>query len=111
MKTFIFYTMQGYTESPSGKCVENVQMLGRARGNNVVEARNNLINENPWITSVGFIPENIFAEQVIDKELRNNIRTVVEYLWRDEKKHYEEDRCEDHIFNTLKKLKKAANSR
>lgn len=41
------------------------------------------------------------------KEFKNNIKEVVEYLWKDEKKHYQEsEKPKDHIFLTLKAIKK-----
>ena len=38
MKEFIFYTFEGYTESPTGKMVENLQILGFEKGKNENEA-------------------------------------------------------------------------
>lgn len=32
MSEFIFYTVEGLTEAPSGKEVENAQLLGTAKG-------------------------------------------------------------------------------
>ena len=41
------------------------------------------------------------------KELKNNIKEVVEYLWKDEKRHYQEsEKPKDHIFLKLKAIKK-----
>lgn len=41
------------------------------------------------------------------KEFKNNIQEVVEYLWKDEKKHYQEtDKPKGHIFLKLKAIKK-----
>ena len=41
------------------------------------------------------------------KRLREDIISVVDYLWHDEEKHYEEvDRPRNHIFMVLKRLAK-----
>lgn len=38
------------------------------------------------------------------------IEQVIDYLWEEEKKHYEEsDKPEDHIFSVLKELKETIN--
>ena len=43
---------------------------------------------------------------IYSESLRNDIKTVVEYLWIDEERHYEEnDRPNGHIFETLCRLK------
>lgn len=47
MKTFLFYTSEGYTESPNNECVENCQLLGEATGETVKAAFANLLKENP----------------------------------------------------------------
>ena len=55
MSEYIFYTTEGFTQAPNGNNVENCQVLGRAFGKNIKEARCNLIKENrrrgnsPWI--------------------------------------------------------------
>lgn len=54
MKTFLFYTREGYTESPNNGCVENCQLLGEATGETVEAAFANLLKENPWIEENGF---------------------------------------------------------
>lgn len=41
------------------------------------------------------------------KNVKRNIKEVVEYLWKDEKKHYQEsEKPKDHIFLKLKAIKK-----
>lgn len=54
MKEFIFITEQGFTIAPNNDDVENLQVLGFAKGENVDIARINLISENPWIEEMGF---------------------------------------------------------
>ncbi len=106
MKTYIFFTTEGYSESPTAQSIENAQMLGRASGNNISSALDSLLDENPWILESGFVREKIFAEQIFDKKTKNNIKTVINYLWKDEQKHYEEYITPDHIYLVLKELKK-----
>lgn len=71
MSQFIFYTSEGYTESPSGKCVENCQLLGVADGETVKEAFDNLLRENSWVSESGF---SIEVGAIIARELLNKTR-------------------------------------
>ena len=64
MKKFIFYTFEGYTESPTGKMVENLQILGFEDGENENEAFQTLINNNPWIIKSGFNKDKIISMQL-----------------------------------------------
>ena len=107
MKNYFFYTFEGYTESPNNKHIENMQVLGRASGLDYTQALDNLLRENEWITDSGFNKDSIIAEQILDDKLKENINNVIHYLWKDEKKHYEKDKCENHIYLTLKQLKKS----
>ena len=107
MKTYLFYTMEGNSEAPNNEPVENIQMLGIGRGKTESDALDAFLIENPWIIKMGFKKEEIISEQVLDEELRNNIKTVVEYLWKDEKKHYEENKAENNIYCVLREIKKA----
>ena len=48
----------------------------------------------------------IKSKQLFSEENKKEIKTVIEYLWEDEKKHFEENDCpNNHIFFILKKLK------
>ena len=66
MKEFIFYTSEGYTESPTGKTVENLQILGFEKGKNENEAFANLINNNQWIIQSGFNKDKIVSKRLVD---------------------------------------------
>ena len=68
MSEYIFYTTEGFTQAPNGNNVENCQVLGRAFGKNIKEARCNLIKENPWIEEVGFDMEDLLVEQLLTEE-------------------------------------------
>lgn len=65
MKEFIFYTFEGYTESPTGKVVENLQILGFEKGKNENEAFTTLINNNQWIIQSGFNKDKIISKQLV----------------------------------------------
>lgn len=107
MNEYIFYTTEGSTEAPNTSYeVENCQVLGTVRGSNESEAQNNLLNENPWITKAGFAPPEFLVRQILTNEQRNDIIMLVDYLWADEERHFEESEDkENHIFNVLKRLK------
>ena len=109
MNTYVFYTQEGYAESPIGKSIENMQILGFAKGKNVSKALENLLKENSWIKESGFDKNSILVRQLLDDKLKSNIQKTVDYLWADEKRHFEEDPCDNHIFISLKELKKAIN--
>jgi len=47
----------------------------------------------------------------LTKEVKAMINQVIDYLWEDEKVHYMCDRSKDHIFVTLRTLKKEINKR
>jgi hypothetical protein len=43
----------------------------------------------------------------MDKQIKKDIRIILEYLWHDEEKHYQESLpCKDHIFVVLRRLAK-----
>ena len=106
MNGYIFYTFEGYTESPTGKECENIQLLGFEYGQDKKEAKKELIETRKWIEELDFDIEEIESKQLLTKENKNDIKTVIDYLWKDEEKHFEESGCpKNHIYNTLKQLK------
>ena len=111
MNEYIFYTTEGSTIAPNEDVnVENCQVLGRTIGRNVEEAQKTLLKDNPWILEAGYNAEEFIVKQIVTNELRADIKTCVDYLWTDEKQHYEESDQKDkqiHIFNVLKRLKEA----
>ena len=64
MREFVFYTEEGYTESPTGKTVENLQILGFENGKNKDEAFKTLINNNQWIIENGLNKDKIICKQL-----------------------------------------------
>ena len=107
MNEYIFYTTEGHTDAPNDSIeVENCQVLGTMRGSNQEEAQENLLIENPWITEAGFDPAEFIVRQILTNEQRNDISLLVDYLWANEERHFEESEDkENHIFNVLKRLK------
>lgn len=107
MKEFIFYTLEGYTFPPrEDKEVENCQLLGRAHGNTINEARKNLEQRCPWIEECGFNIYDAIVKQLLTEENKQDIHKVIQYLWDDEYKHFQEsDEPDHHIYRTLVRLK------
>lgn len=104
---YIFYTTEGYTDAPNGSIeVENCQILGMVRGDNEKEAQEHLLNDNPWITEAGFTPSEFFVRQILTNEQRYDIKLLVDYLWAEEERHFEESEDKENpIFNVVKRLK------
>ena len=45
---------------------------------------------------------------MVDNQLKEDIKAVVDYLWKDEERNYQEsDYPKNHIFRTVKRLAKA----
>ena len=64
MSEYIFYTTEGYTQSPKGEDLENCQLLGSAHGSDSHKAMLALLKSNPWITEHGFNPKNILFKEL-----------------------------------------------
>lgn len=102
MNKYVFYTVEGCDESPVNNKCENFQFLGVEKGDSLFEAKQKLISGKKMI----FDESTIKSKQLLSEDNKNDIKTVIEYLWEDEKKHFEENDCpNNHIFFTLKKLK------
>lgn len=79
MKEYIFYTTEGYTISPNDENVDNCQVLGRAKGNDVEEAQQNLLKENPRIEQYGFDIDVALSCELKGQE-DNNKEIIISYL-------------------------------
>ncbi|MBR5439993.1 MAG: hypothetical protein IKV37_00280 [Prevotella sp.] len=116
MNEYIFYTTEEYAKIPNNKCL----FIGRSFGKNRAEAQENLLKDNKWIAEAGYRPSEFIAKQILTEKQIADIKAVVEYLWADEKKHYEEwlgidienesyikgeDTDYNHIFSNLRRLK------
>jgi hypothetical protein len=97
MKSFIFYTAEGYTKCPTvttkpcdehedldeqpsscDDCVrnegeeedcENCQILGHGNGENPEEAWDDCLKANPWIRQMGFGKEDVFAYETVGEQI------------------------------------------
>lgn len=65
MKEFLFYTMEGFAQSPTGEDVENMQILGFANGDNQESAKVNLLSNNKWIIEYGYDVDKILSKQLL----------------------------------------------
>lgn len=107
MNEYIFYTAEGVTYPPiQDKEVENCQVLGRALGKNVREARTELGKKSPWIKDCGFDMKKAISKQLLTEDNKRDINAVLEYLMEDEFLHYQEsEEPENHIYKVLVRLK------
>ena len=105
---YIFITTEGETIAPNSEySIENCQIIGIVDSESEKGAIHKLIEENPWIESSGFDVTQARCIQLLTENIKNDIRCVVDYLWRDELSHYEECESEEkknHIFNVLMRL-------
>lgn len=108
MNEYIFYTTEGITLAPNqDKDIDNCQILGFIEAKNSYEAKDLLLENNPWIIEAGFSMSRIMVKQVLMNEQIKDIQAIVDYNWDDEKKHYQEcgNYPKKHIFRILKRLK------
>lgn len=110
MNEYMFYTFEGFTQSPDKTECENLQILGFEKAENLEIAKKCLLVNNDWILKYGFDTEKILSKKILTEESLASIKTVVDYLWEDEEKDYEEylasgGNVDNHIFKHLRKLK------
>ena len=65
MNEYIFYTDEGYCESPKEDKVENFQVLGFEKGKTKEDALKMLLENNSWIKDYSYNIEKITGCQVI----------------------------------------------
>ena len=110
MNEYMFYTFEGFTQSPNKTDCENLQILGFETAENLEVAKEHLLVNNDWISKYGFDTEKILSKKILTEESLASIKTVVDYLWEDEEKDYEEclvsdKNVDNHILKHLRKLK------
>lgn len=108
MNKYIFYTLEGFTQSPTSEDCNNIQILGFENGNNQSEAMNNLITENKWIEKLGFDTTEIQAKQLLTDENKQDIKTVIDFISNNKQRDLETNDL-SHIFIALERLKKLIN--
>lgn len=64
-KIFLFYTSEGYCQSPKGQDIPNCQLLGQASGATKAEALHALMNDNPWIADCGYDIRSIQGVEIV----------------------------------------------
>lgn len=69
MKNYLFFTSEGFTYGPKNKEIQNMQILGDATGNDVLEAFKNFKINQPYLKNFSFT--NVMAIQTIDDVIRN----------------------------------------
>lgn len=107
MKDFIIYTTQGTTCGPNINVdVENCQLLGIMQSNTEEDAINELFDQNEWIRRAGFTKDYVVAKQLFTLSNKEDINEIIDYLWNEEHKHFQENEYPpNHIFRALKRLK------
>lgn len=110
MNEYMFYTFEGFTQSPNKTDCENLQILGFEKAENLEAAKEHLLANNDWISKHGFDTEKILSKKILTEESLASIKTVVDYIWEDEEKDYEEclvsgKNVDNHILKHLRKLK------
>lgn len=107
MKEYIVYTTEGYTSGPNTDIeVQNCQVLGIIEGSSSKEAIKKLFEQNDWIMKAGFSIDKAFARALLTSSVQEDIKEVVEYLWKDEHRHFQEWHYpKEHIFRVIKRLK------
>lgn len=106
MAEFIFYTHEGHTVSPNNEVLESIQILGFEDGESEEVALKKLIANNPWIKESGFDLNEIKSRKAFTNAEIESLNEIIDYLWIDEEKHFEEsEKPENHIFLKLKQLK------
>ncbi len=65
MNEYIFYTSEGYCESPLSHHVENFQILGFEKGNSKEEALENLLKNNSLIKDYSYSIDEIIGCQIL----------------------------------------------
>ncbi len=110
MNEYMFYTFEGFTQSPNKTDCENLQIVGFEKVENLEIAKKCLLANNDWISKHGFDTEKILSKRILTEESLASIKTVVDYIWEDEEKDYEEclvsgKNVDNHILKHLRKLK------
>lgn len=110
MNEYMFYTFEGFTQSPDKNNCENLQILGFEKAENLEIAKKCLLANNDWISKHGFDKKKILSKRILTEETLNSVKSVVNYFWSNEEKKYEECLAtnrdvDNHIFKHLRKLK------
>lgn len=107
MNEYIVYTTDGYTFGTNMNVeVENCQVLGVIDGHSEDDAIRKLFEQDKRIKKAGFTIEKALARPLLTTSIREDIKTVIDHLWKDEHTHFQEKHYStDHIYHVLKRLK------
>ena len=64
MNHYVFYTSEGFSQTPLGEGVENMQILGFAEGEFAERAMKKLFYDNPWIEKSGHSQDKIICRKL-----------------------------------------------
>lgn len=107
MNEYVVYTADGYTSGPNTNVdVENCQVLGIIEEFSEEDAIKKLFKQNEWIPKAEFTEDNTIARPLLTSSIVEDIKIVIDYLWKDEYKYFQENYYpQDHIYRILKRLK------
>jgi len=54
MKSFIFFTNEGFTQDPKNKEISNMQVLGNGAGDDILEAFKNFKHNQSYLSEFSF---------------------------------------------------------
>lgn len=92
MNEYIIYTTEGYTEAPNENVeIENCQVLGRVSGDNQENALKTFLADNQFILEAGFDTSKFIISQIMTRQQRNDIISLLNYLMKNDSKDKERD--------------------
>jgi len=69
MKSYIFFTDEGYTQDQNNKEIPNMQILGSAEGNDILEAFKHFKENQSYLAEFSF--KNVIALEFVGDFIRN----------------------------------------
>ena len=69
MKNYLFLTDEGYCYDPLNKEIPNMQLLGSAEGNDILEAFKHFKENESYLSKFSF--KNVIALEFVDGFIRN----------------------------------------
>ncbi len=98
---YIVYITEGYTELPAGNEVENCQIVNFVENSHF--SRSEVLEHTA--TELNLRQDKMNALGYVDETHIEAIRRIINYLWDDEEKHYEEAGNKNgHIYEDIKML-------
>lgn len=105
---FIFHTDAKNAENYPHTQINGLHILGLEKGKNEQEALDSFLNNNRLIRDGELPIDNIKSKVLLTPETVRNISILIDYLWEDEYRHWEELECPgEHVFMVLKQIKES----